>query len=57
MAHEPLLPGGVDDYPVALATLHTYTDASASHRLADLRLAAPLLTTVVGTDTDVDELW
>ncbi|MHB8466512.1 MAG: hypothetical protein ACYDH6_01830 [Acidimicrobiales bacterium] len=38
-----------------LARLHAYTDAVAPK--AEVRLVAPFLATVVGTDTYVDQLW
>jgi hypothetical protein len=43
------------DVTAALPGLHAYTDAVAE--VATLRLAAPFVATVVGTDTYVDQLW
>jgi hypothetical protein len=40
-----------------LARLRAYTDAVEAAGLADLRLAAPFLKTVVGTDRYTDQLW
>jgi len=40
----------------AVATVRSYTDAVESDGTATLRLAAPFLPTVVGTDTYVDQL-
>jgi hypothetical protein len=37
--------------------VHAYTDAVEAAGLADLRLAAPFLQTVRGTDKYVDQLW
>jgi hypothetical protein len=41
----------------ALPTLRAYTDALAAEGLAETRLVAPFVRTVVGTDRYVDELW
>ena len=40
-----------------LANLKAYTDAVEATGLATLRLAAPFIPTVFGTDTYVDQLW
>jgi hypothetical protein len=40
-----------------LARLRAYTDAVEAAGLADVRLAAPFLKTVVGTDRYTDQLW
>lgn len=45
------------DVAGAVSQVRTYTDAVESDRLARLRLAAPFLRTVVGTDKYVDRLW
>ncbi len=45
------------DVTNALERVRTYTDAAEAAGLADLRLAAPFLRTVLGTDTYADELW
>jgi hypothetical protein len=45
------------DVADALEGLHDYTDALAANDLADTRLVAPFLATVIGTDAYVDELW
>lgn len=41
----------------ALPRLRAYTDRMEAEGLADTRLVAPFLRTVVGTDRYVDELW
>jgi len=41
----------------ALPRLRAYTDAIEAEGLAQVRLVAPFLRTVVGTDTYIDQLW
>jgi hypothetical protein len=41
----------------ALPALRAYTDRVEAAGLADTRLVAPFVRTVVGTDRYVDELW
>ena len=45
------------DVTEALAGVKEYTDAVDAAGLADTRLVAPFLRTVLGTDTYADELW
>ncbi len=45
------------DVTEALAGVRDYTDAVEAAGLADTRLVAPFLRTVLGTDTYADELW
>jgi hypothetical protein len=45
------------DVADTLAALRQYTDRVAAAGLADVRLAAPFVRTLVGTDTYVDQLW
>jgi len=45
------------DVAEATERVRRYTAAVGDDGLADLRLAAPFLRTVVGTDTYVDQLW
>ncbi len=45
------------DVRSAAQVLHAYTDRVEAEGLADVRLVAPFLRTVVGTDTYVDQLW
>jgi hypothetical protein len=52
---ELLFVGG--DVVDATVAVRRYADTVEAAGLADLRLAAPFLRTVVGTDTYVDELW
>jgi hypothetical protein len=40
-----------------LGTVRRYTDAVTGDGVADLRLAAPFVRAVVGTDTYLDQLW
>jgi hypothetical protein len=47
----------LDDHPGdTLPRLHAYADAVRAAGIAELRLAAPFIKTVVGTDTYVDQL-
>jgi hypothetical protein len=41
----------------AVKGLREYTDGIEAAGLADTRLVAPFFTTIVGTDTYVDQLW
>ena len=45
------------DVAGSLDAIRAYTDAIERAGLADTRLVAPFLRTVVGTDTYVDQLW
>jgi hypothetical protein len=45
------------DVREVLDSVRAYTDAVEADALGRLQLAAPFFTTVVGTDTHVDQLW